>query len=178
MPPNVLRVNYTDLYLQVRDFLLTDTDPTYGLVSALGGGTASIYPRADFGDDGPTPDAAQTLTPFIVLYDGGARAMDEAGREMEVAIEVHDDLDHGIQRYPGLVLRLGLWLLGGRDAGGTKLPGFTPASDDMTRYTSRLYFKARSAALPDERYAGGTRATQLILCARAMDRSSLRGYQG
>lgn len=178
--PNVLRISYNPLYLQVRDYLLQDVDPQYGLLSALGvrDGTAahSVYPAADYSNDGPEGDRTTCPTPFIIVYDSGKRRMDDHGRELEVVVEIHDDEDHGVQRWPGLLERLYLWLLGGKDAGGTMLRPFIPASDTMHRYSGSLYFKSESPSLPDTRYK--TRLVQAMFCARATDRTSGRGIQG
>lgn len=174
--PNVLYGSYGEIMLQVRDFLLLDTDPQYGLLSALGAGANSVYPRADFGSDGPTKSRADTPTPFLVLYYNGKRATDDFGREHRIIIEIHDDRDHGIQRLPGLLRRLYVYLLGGRDAGGTKLPGFRATNDDLNRYVSGLIFKEESPRLPDERLV--TNIIQVMLCIHGQDRTSGRGTQG
>ncbi len=167
--PNVLRISWTPLDLQVRDRILADTDPAQGVLSALGAGENSVFPSATYTNDGPNPDPALCPRPFIVVYDGGKKARDKAGREAQVILEVHDDPDAGRLRWPGIVFRLYRWL------SSDQFP-WQPASDQMHRYLSGLYFQSESPHLDDERY--NTQMTQIILACLTLDRTSNSGRQG
>lgn len=175
--PIVLPVNGIPLYRQVLNKLASDTDPASGLVAALGArmpddgsaaasGIYSLYPNYTTG--GPNAEPDKCPRPFVIGYDGGARAVDKQGRELRVFLEIHDDPDAGDQRIPGIIARVFTILL---------TQEWRPTSDSEVRYISGLSFESRSPALPDKRY--NTQVVQVsLVCTRAQDRTSSRGYNG
>jgi hypothetical protein len=112
-PLNTLVVDGTPLDVQVAAYLAIDTDPTAGLVPALGqrmddtgarSGGNSLYPN--YATDGPAADRAACPTPFVVVSPGGVHAVDRMTREVRVLVEVHDTEDAGRTRWPGVVRRV------------------------------------------------------------------------
>lgn len=165
----------TLLYRQVQAYLATDSDPTYGLVAALGGGANSIYPNA--GGE-PSGDPSVCPVPFLVVYPGNTHAQpDGTGRTWRVVVEAHDARDASEERIVALVWRVKVWLLGGVDSGGTRLAPFAAASDGLARYTGGLQFEEEAGPMPyDERW--GTTVMQVTFAQYGTDRTSLRGRQG
>ncbi len=162
--PITLAVIGTPLYRQILAVLATDTDPSQGLLVALGQGVNSLYPN--YTTNGPSPDRTLCPTPFVIVTPGGKRATNKAGRDIRIIVEVHDDEDHGETRTPGVVARI-TYLL--------SQSGWRPANDVQTTYMSGLIFEEESPPfLPDQRYM--TRTTQIILVCQAIDRTSHRGY--
>jgi hypothetical protein len=154
------------LYQQVLAYLATDIDPTTGLIAALGQGVNSLYPN--FTTDGPGADRTKCPTPFLVVVSGGMRAKDRRGREHRIIIEVHDDPDHGDQRWPGILTRLKQII---------STQQWRPESDDVNRFTTGLYFDEESPPnLPDNR--NETLVIQIIFACMSLDRMSDRGYGG
>jgi hypothetical protein len=163
--PIILSAPGTLFWDQVRDHLIADTDPAVGLVPALGQGANSVYPNYE--TNGPSSERELCPTPFVLSLYGGSRATDRLGRELRLHLEVHDDPNQGDIRWPGLLARLKQVLI---------IAEWRLANDTLYRYTSGLYFESESPLLPDERYH--TNAVRLTVCARAMDRTSGRGYGG
>lgn len=163
--PNTLSVNGTPLYLQVRDYLCTDTDPDAGLVSALGDGINSIFPNNE--TDGPDADEEASPRPFLLVQSGGMEAADAFKRTWRVAIEIHVDPESGIEQWPGLVQRVKFWLC---------KQTYRPASDDLGVY--RTGFQLERESRDDEAPEYGTRAVQIIFKVEGTDPTSFRGLQG
>jgi hypothetical protein len=168
-PLNTLVVDGTPLDVQVAAYLATDTDPTAGLVPALGqrmddtgarSGANSLYPN--YATDGPAADRAACPTPFVVVAPGGVHAVDRMTREVRVLVEVHDDADAGRTRWPGIVRRV-KWLL--------TRTNWRPLSDGEYTYIAGLALDDESPpGLHDDRY--NTDVTQLIFSVRASDLTS------
>ncbi len=164
--PIVLPVVGTPLYRQALAYLTTDTDPVAGLLAALGQGVNSLYPN--YLTDGPSADRTICPTPFVIVVPGGKRVIDRTGREEKIVFEIHDDEDHGEQRYPGIVARI-IYLFSGLQ--------WRPASDANHTYMSGLIFDEESPPfLPDQRF--DTRQVQLIFSCKLIDKTSQRGYNG
>ncbi len=164
--PIILTVPGMPLYRQVITYLATDTDPTQGLVAALGNGVSSIYPN--FLTDGPTPDRTLCPTPFLIVTPGDMRAKDDRVREWRIVVEVHDDEDQGDQRWPGLLLRVKSWLC---------VEEYRPVADAAALYRSGLMFEGESPPnLPDTRYQ--TQVVQAQFLCRGLDRTSGHGSNG
>lgn len=164
--PIVLPAIGTPLYRQVLAYLATDTDPTQGLLAALGQGVNSLYPN--YTTDGPSADRSLCPTPFVLVVPGGKRVVDRTGRDEKIVFEVHDDEDQGEQRYPGIVNRL-ITLISALQ--------WRPTSDAGHTYVGGLVFDEESPPfLPDQRF--GTRQVQLIFSCRVIDKTSQRGYNG
>ncbi len=171
--PVILPTTGTPLWLQTLGYLRTDTDPQLGLVAALGArandagvysGLYSIYPNYD--TDGPSADRTVCPVPFLIVMPGGAKARpDGAGRDLLVAIEIHDDPTQGILRWQGLFERLERWLA-----------GWAPTNDGLYRYIGGMEFESESATLPDDRYE--TESVQVVFKIQGVNRTSLRGRQG
>jgi len=168
-PLITLAVDGTPLDLQVAAYLASDTDPTAGLVPALGqrmddngarSGANSIYPN--YLTDGPTSDRESCPTPFVVVAPGGVRGVDKMTREARVIVEIHDTGDAGRTRWPGIVRRL-KWLL-------TRNSWF-PLSNGEYSYISGLALDDESPpGLHDDRY--NTDVTQIIFSVKASDVTS------
>lgn len=162
----------TPLDLQVALQLAADTDPTQGLVPALGqrpddsgarSGVNSIYPN--YSTDGPDKDRGLCPTPFIVVEPGAVRALDKNLREVHVIVEVHEDPDMGRIRWPGILKRVKQVLVRG---------GWAPASDADYSYHAGLYFDEESPpGLFDTRYE--TSVVQCVFAVRAQDTTSGAG---
>lgn len=164
--PVILPASGTPLYRQIQAYLATDTNPTAGIVPALGNATNSIYPNYLTG--GPSANRTGCPVPFLIVTPGAVRARDYAAREGEIVVEIHDDPDFGEQRSPGIVQRLLYWLC---------QTGWRPTSDTMYTYTSGLMFhQASPPNLPDQRY--GTMVQQLVFLVYWQDRTSYRGFHG
>lgn len=164
--PIILPSSGTPLYRQVLAYLATDTDPTTGLIAALGQGVNSLYPN--FTTDGPSSDRTKCPTPFIIVVPGGMRAKDKSGREHRIIVEIHDDLDHGDQRWPGILAHLKQLI---------SIQQWRPESDVVNRFTTGLYFDEESPPnLPDQR--NETNVVQVIFACMSLDRTSGRGYGG
>lgn len=171
-PLIVLAYDGTPLDVQVAAQLATDTDPTLGLVPALGqrpddtgarSGVNSIYPN--FTTDGPTSDRQFCPTPFVLVAPGGARAVDKMAREVRVIVEVHDDPNYARERWPGLVKRVKQVLT--RNS-------WVPVANSEWFYQGGFSFEDESPpGLHDDRY--DTDVIQLIFIVRAQDTSSGAG---
>lgn len=177
--PIVLPTNTTALYRLVLNQLSLDTDPTAGLLAALGqrlpdppaaqvaSGAYSLYPNYSTG--GPNLEREKCPVPFVIAYDGGLRATNKQIREARIFLEIHDDPDMGDQRIPGIIKRINYWLLEQE---------WRPPSDSETLYRAGLTFESRSPLqLIDKRY--NTAVVQLsLVCPLVIDRTSNRGYPG
>lgn len=171
-PLIVLAYDGTPLDVQVAAQLATDTDPSVGLVPALGqrpddtgarSGVNSIYPN--FTTDGPTSDRLFCPTPFILVAPGGARAVDKMAREVRVIVEVHDDPNYARERWPGLVKRVKQVLTRN---------GWGPTANSEWFYQAGFAFEDESPpGLHDDRY--DTDVIQLVFIVRAQDMSSGAG---
>lgn len=154
------------LYRQLLTYLATDTDPTQGIIPALGQGANSLYPN--FTTDGPSNDRTQCPAPFLIVDSGGVRAKDRSGRENRIMIEIHDDPDHGDERWPGILARLKQII---------SINEWRPTNDGVNRYTTGLYFDEESMPnLPDNRYE--TNVLQVIFTCLSLDRTSGHGQAG
>ncbi|HZC05483.1 MAG TPA: hypothetical protein VE338_07560 [Ktedonobacterales bacterium] len=168
-PLTTLTVDGTPLDLQVAAYLATDTDPTAGLVPALGqrmddsgarSGANSIYPN--YVTDGPNADRSACPTPFLLVAPGGVHGVDRMTREVRVLVEVHDTEDAGRTRWPGILRRV-KWLLT-RNA-------WRPVSDGEYTYMAGLALDDESPpGIKDERF--DTVMTQLIFSVKASDLTS------
>lgn len=169
-PLNTLVVDGTPLDAQVAAFLATDTDPTAGLVPALGqrmddsgarSGVNSIYPN--YTTDGPTADRDTCPTPFLLVAPGGVHAVDKLVREVRIVVEVHDAPDAGRTRWPGIVRRVKSQL--------TRTT-WRPTSDGEYTYSAGgLALDEESPpGIVDTRY--DTEVTQLIFSVKASDLTS------
>lgn len=164
--PVILANSTNPLYQQVLAYLATDTDPTQGLLAALGQGADSLYPNLT--TSGPDKDRTICPTPFILVAPGGKRAKDRQLREERLIVEIHDDADHGAERWPGLFERL-IYLL--------VQEAWPPTMSGGTRYIGGLYYTEESPPdLPDTRF--DTNVIQLLLGVTCQDRTSGRGYAG
>lgn len=173
--PIVLKTTGTPFWQQVLNYLRTDTDPASGLVAALGArandagtqsGIYSIYPNYE--TDGPDTNRAVCPTPFLLVEPGGAKAREDgAGRDLLVAIEIHDDPTQGMLRWQGIFERLENRL---------SVTGWTPSNDGLWRYVGGMAFESESAYLPDERFE--TNSVQVVFRIQALNWTSLRGRQG
>ena len=168
-PLNTLIVDGTPLDAQVAAFLATDTDPTLGLVPALGqrmddsgarSGVNSIYPN--YATDGPAAARDTCPTPFVIVAPGGVHAVDKLVREVRVIVEVHDSPDAGRTRWPGIVRRVKSQL--------TRTT-WKPAPDGEYTYIAGLALDEESPpGIVDTRY--DTEVTQLIFSVKASDVTS------
>lgn len=168
-PLITLAYDGTPLDVQVAAQLAQDSDPTVGLVPALGqrpddtgarSGAHSVYPN--FTTDGPSGERDLCPTPFLIVAPGGVRAIDKLLREVRVVVEVHDDEDMGRQRWPGIVKRVKQVV--------TRF-GWLPTPDSEWFYQGGLAFEDESPpGLHDERY--NTSVVQLIFTVRAQDVTS------
>lgn len=165
--PIILPFTGNPLHIQARTQLCQDTDPTYGVVPALGNGVASIFPNFET-NSGPNVDPSLCPRPFILLAHGGSRSVDKATREIRVFVEIHDDFDLGDIRWPGLLARVKKILIG----------SWRPTPDAyVTNYYTGLYFDSESPySLPSETF--GTQMVQVVLACRASDFTSNKGYNG
>ena len=164
--PVILPATTTPLYRQIIARIAQDTDPPQGILAALGNGASSIYPNYD--TDGPSPDRTACPTPFLLVASLGKKKLDLLNREEQIAIEVHDDPDQGVLRWPGLLLRLKQFLL---------VKEWRPTNDDLATFRGGLYYDSESPPeFPDQRY--NTTMTQLILCCQFSDVTSGRGQRG
>ncbi len=162
--PIVLPAANADLYEQVADALTGDTDPTYGLLAALGsGGATSIFPNFD--TPGPSADRTACPVPFVFCLDGGTRALDKMRREYRLHIEVHDELDYGQERIKGIIERI-LFALVTEEWRPTDQPPYVT-------YASGPQLESKSPLLPDERY--NTNMVQVTLVVIGRDRTSNHG---
>ncbi len=153
---------------QIAALLASDTDPSQGLVAALGLGAKSIYPNYE-ASTAPSGDRTICPTPFVLVTPAGRRRLDDQLREDRVVIEIHDDPDHGMLRWPGLLWRV-KWLLFHQE--------FRPVTDGLgTNWRGGVQFDQESPPeLPDERY--DTNLIQLFVFAKCQDRTSGRGHAG
>lgn len=164
--PIILPVNPPayPLYRQIIQRLAGDTDPQQGIVPALGNGANAIYPNFD--TDGPSTDRGICPTPFLIVASMGRTTMrDGPNREERIAIEIHDDPDQGMQRWPGLYLRVIQWL---------SVKEFRPTPDALAKYRSGMYYISESPPeWLDERYQ--TNMIQIILGCLLTDSASMHG---